>query len=163
AGDAMTGTVLVADRCGDRVLRFDPVAGQLDDTTPVLTLTAPTAVAATDGHAWAIGHDTALDGSLPDGVLDAWLVLGSADLAGGTSVDDLSPVVERVVATNVQFPDQDIAQDLHANAVVADDLVVMPGGDQLGITLSTVLHGDQLLDQAGNVAVPSLDMSSEEY
>lgn len=165
-GDARTGLVLVADRCGDRVLRFDPVAGALDTTTPVMTLPAPTAVAATDGRAWAVGHDRMETDSsqVPDGVIDAWLVLGSATIGGdGAGVDALPPVVERVRATEVDYPDQAITQDLHANTVVASDLVILPGGEQLGLRVAVELHGDEFQNIFGDIVIPELDMTTEEY
>jgi hypothetical protein len=165
AGDVMNGTVVLADRCGDRVLRLDPVTGELDSTTPVMTIDAPTAVAAADGRVWAVGHDRETSDDpeqVPDGVVDAWLVLGSADGGGEADVDALEPVVERVLATQVDYPDQDITQDLHANSVSARDLVLLPGAEHLGLIVEVELHGDEYY-QGSTVVIPSLEMSTTEY
>jgi hypothetical protein len=162
AGDARTGMVAVADRCGSRVLRFDPTTGGLDETTPLVTLPSPTAVAAIDGQLWVVGHDRET-GAVPDGVIDAWLVLGSIDRAGNVEVVELAPVIERVLATTVDAPDQDLTRDLHANLVVADDLVILPGGAHLGLTLRVVLRGGAYVNGAGDVVIPTLDMTTREY
>jgi hypothetical protein len=166
AGDARTGLVAVADRCGDRVLSFDPVAGALDNTTPLMSIAAPTAVASSNRRVWAVGHDrlTSTSPDVPDGVVDAWLVLGSVDLQGGDATVEAMPgVVERVLATEVDYPDQDITQDLHANTAVGTDLVVMPGGEQLAITMSATMHGDQFVDIFGSTVIPELDITTQEY
>lgn len=166
AGDARAGVVLVADRCGDRVLRFDPATGGLDVSAPVMTLPGPTTVVASDRHVWAVGHDLrrpVAGEDVPDGVVDAWLVLGEADVTGeNMELFELPPVVERVLATDVDFPDQDLTQDLHANDVVARDLALLPGGEQLAITVSTILHGDEVTDGLSSI-LPQLDVTTEEY
>jgi hypothetical protein len=167
SGDLRTGMVLVADRCGDRVLRFDPVAGSLDIASPVMSLAAPTVVAASDRRVWAIGHDLVRNSDpdmVPDGIVDAWLILGSADLdTGDASVDALPSVIERVLADDADFPDQDVLQDLHANSAIASDLVVMPGGEQIAFTMSAVLHGDDLYDNFGTLIIPHIDITTQEY
>ena len=167
AGDVRTGTVLVADRCGDRILVFEPIAGELDTSAPLMEIPAPTAVAAGDGRAWAVGHDLATTnntGKVPDGIIDAWLVLGSVDTAaGGAEVDALPPVVEAIVATDLEFPDQSVTQQLHANDVVAEDLVILPGGQHLGLLTRTVLHGDQVSDIFGTIIIPRVDVTTREY
>lgn len=166
AGDVRSGLVVVADRCGDRVLRFDPVAGSLDTSAPVMTIPAPTAVVAADRHVWAVGHDVrrAIAGEdVPDGIVDAWLVLAEADVDGqNMELHELPPVVERVLATDVDFPDQDLTQDLHANEVIARDLVLLPGGEQLALTLRAVMHGDEVTDGFTSI-LPQLDITTEEY
>lgn len=166
AGDLRTGLVLVSDRCGDRVLSFEPVAGDLDTTTPVMAIAAPTAVAAVDGVAWAVGHDreTTSSGNVPDGILDAWLILGFADTATDTAeVDALPPVVETFVATDLDFPDQSVTQQLHANEAVAEDLVILPGGQHLALLVRTVIHGDEVVDPFFGVIIPTLDVTTREY
>ena len=167
AGDVRTGNVLVADRCGDRVLTFEPIAGDLDTTTPVMQIAAPTAVAVDDGRAWAVGHDRETTGNtskVPDGIIDAWLVLGSADTGGeGAEVDALAPVVESFVATSLDYPDQSIGQDLHANDAFAEDLVILPGGQHLGMLVRTVLHGDEVTDPFFGIIIPRVDVTTREY
>jgi hypothetical protein len=167
-GDIRTGIVLIADRCGDRVLRFDPVTGGLDVNAPVMTLPSPTVVAASDRRVWAIGHDILLptpQQTVPDGIVDAWLILGSADLeTGDATVEALPVVVERVLASTLDYPDQDITQDLHANSAMATDLIVMPGGEQLAFTMSARMQGDAFVDEIfGDTVLPSLDMTTQEY
>jgi hypothetical protein len=167
AGDVRGGMVLVADRCGDRVLRFDPIAGELDTTSPLMDIPAPTSVAADDGHAWAVGHDletTTNTSEVPDGIIDAWLVLGSADTATGEAeVDALPPVVEAFVATDLDYPDQSVTQQLHANDVTAEDLVILPGGQHLGLLTRAVIHGDAVVDPFFGVIIPELDVTTREY
>jgi hypothetical protein len=163
AGDPRAGVVYVADRCNDRVLRFDPVEGTLDTAAPVLALPAPTALAAGDGRLWAIGHALlpTTSPNVPDGIIDAWLVLGSWD--GLTArVEPLPPVIERVVARRIDYPDQAVTQELHANAVVADDLVILPGG-QLALLTSVELRGDALVYGLFGIVVPQLDVTTREY
>lgn len=166
SGDARSGLVVVTDRCGDRVLRYDPASGELDTTSPVMSLPAPTAVVASDEHVWAIGHDLRrpiAGEDVPDGVVDAWLVLGEAEISGADAeMFALPPVVERVLATDVDFPDQDLTQDLHANDVFARDLVLLPGGEQLAITVAAALHGDEVTDGFTSI-LPQLDVTTEEY
>jgi len=164
AGDDRNGVVAVADRCGDRVLRFDPVAGVLDTTAPVMAIPAPTAVAAHDGQVWAIGHDlqTASASQVPDGIIDAWLVLGRASGAGDAVVEPLTPVVERVVAVNIDFPDQSVTQEIHANEVDADDLAILPGG-QLALLTRVVLRSEALTQGLFGIVVPQLDVDTHEY
>jgi hypothetical protein len=54
--------------------------------------------------------------------------------------------------------------DLHANWVEAQDLVILPGGEQVALLLSTVLHGDALGDDGfGGVLIPETDVTTEEY
>ncbi len=167
AGDARSGVVVLADRCGDRLLRFRPESGAVDGTPILAGIASPTAVAALGGRVWAVGHDRLETASpdVPDGVIDAWLVLGSTRLDGADAVvTPLEPVVERVLAENADYPDQDLVMDLHANWVEAQDLVILPGGEQLALLLSTVLHGDALGDDGfGGVLIPETDVTTEEY
>jgi len=167
SGDARSGLVLAADRCGDRVLRYDPVTGSLDSTTPVMSLPAPTTLVASNRHVWAIGHDLRrpiAGEDVPDGVVDAWLVVGEADVDGqNAELHQLPPIVERVLATDVDFPDQDLTQDLHANEVTARDVVLLPGGEQLAFTIGAVLHGDEVTDGSFTSILPQLDITTEEY
>jgi len=167
AGDVRAGNVLVADRCGDRILRFDPVSGELDTSTPLMDIPGPTSVAADDGHAWAVGHDretTTDTGAVPDGIIDAWLVLGAVDTAGDAAeVDALPPVVESFVATDLDYPDQSVTQELHANEVVAEDLVILPGGQHLGLLTRAVLHGDSVVDPFFGIIIPQVDVTTREY
>ncbi|MCA9677999.1 MAG: hypothetical protein KC464_23440 [Myxococcales bacterium] len=166
-GDARSGLIVLADRCGNRLLRFDPVSQAIDQAAIVDGIKAPTALAVLDGHVWAVGHDrlTTTSPEIPDGVIDAWLVVASADLDGDPSqVMELPPIVERVLAENADYPDQDLVQDLHANWVEADDLAISPSGDLLALTLSTILHGDALGDDGfGGVLIPRVDVTTQEY
>lgn len=164
-GDVATSAVYVADRCGDRVLHFDPVTGSLETGTSIMSIAAPTALAADNGVVWAVGHD-AQPGStsqVPDGIVDAWIVLGRAE-GGDAQVEALQPVIERFVATDLNYPDQSVVQDLHANDVVADDLVVLPGGQYLGLLTRVDLHGDEVIDGVfGTIIIPELDVTTREY
>jgi hypothetical protein len=163
AGDERGGIVAVSDRCGDRVLRFDPVAGVLDTTTPVMTIPSPTSVVAHEGQIWAIGHDlqTGSTANVPDGIIDAWLVLGRA-VGGEATVEPLAPVIERMVAVNVDYPDQSVTQEVHANEVDAEDLAILPGG-QLALLTTVVLRSDALTQGLFGIVVPQLDIDTKEY
>ncbi len=167
AGDARSGVVVLADRCGDRILRYTPSEGVIDSAPIIAGIAAPTAVGALGGRVWAVGHDrlTTTSSDVPDGVIDAWLTLGTAKIDGADAVvSTLEPIVERVLAQNADYPDQDLVMDLHANSAEASDLVVLPGGELIALLVSTVLHGDALgNDGFGGALIPETDVVTEEY
>jgi DNA-binding beta-propeller fold protein YncE len=168
AGVQAEGKVALAARCDGAVLRFDPATGVVDADVPMFELPSPTVVAAAEDRVWAIGHDrrTNPDTQLvPDGVEDAWLVVGSAEWSGQfAAVTALPPLVTRVEATEVaQYPDQEVTQDLHANTAEATGLAVLPGAEQVAVTFTSVFHGDEFSNGFGDVVLPTIDVVTHEY
>ncbi len=148
--------VIVADGCDNALITID-----LDSDAVATTLTSlsdVSAVATSDDRVWAVG-------TMPPSESAARrLVLLSIGLDGDNETRvELPPWQARARALDFTAPGQSGEQILDADSLIAYDLALVPGADQLALLLRGYYAGSEQGTFLGSPIIPAMELTTHEY
>jgi hypothetical protein len=156
--DVASGTTLVALPCEDKVVTVPDPDDEFSQRV-FLELESPTAIAASGGRLYAVGHIDAAE--------QARLVIAQKALDGsGESQRQLQVPVERLEVTDPVVagpPGQAAEASLNADAVLAYDLAVLPDGSRIGLLARFEFEGEPVGDVFGSPVFPGILLTTYEY
>ncbi len=142
--DGCAGQLAVVDLAGDRI------------PTQLSEVPAVSAVAAFDDRLWSVG--TVVDGT------QRRLVIVSTRFDGtGESRVEMAPAQERARSNDFVAPGQTAMQILDADALVAYDLALVPGADQLALLVKGYYAGEEDGDFLGSPIIPAMQLTAYQY
>jgi hypothetical protein len=148
--------VVLADSCNNRIEKRNIVDDAQSMT--LANLVDASAVTIFDSRVWAVGT------APPTGNEGARLVVVSIGIDGQNQArTEMQPSEERARSRDFDEPGQAAEQRIGADALIAFEIAVAPGGDHLALLVWGYYHGTESGSLLGQPVIPEMQMVTNEY
>lgn len=162
AGSESAVDLVGVDPCGNALLRLT-ADGEIATSTKLASVPSPTAAAMFGDHAWALGSVPGIDDGSGVITTPAHMVLVDSAVDGSSSTRaDLAGIQQTAHGFDRNGVDLVLSRDMEARSVTADDLVVVPPGDQIALVFSAHFDAPELTDGIQTV-IPMMTADTAEY